>query len=84
MSDPAKLPTRAAILCNEHAFRTFVAGRLDLGPDPVSTEAAAEYVRNACGVASRRDLATSTDAAQRFNALFTDFDAWRGRIGTHR
>ncbi|MEO0765179.1 MAG: hypothetical protein AAFY75_04105 [Pseudomonadota bacterium] len=84
MSDPAKLPTRAAILCGEHAFRVFVAGRLDLGPVPVTVEAAAEYMRTACAIKSRRELAKNADAAQRFEALRTDFDAWRGRIGQHR
>ena len=75
-------PAQAAgILCNDETFRRFVKVRIDAPTAaPVTVSAAAEYLRRACGIASRRDLNTDPDARARFEALRTDFDAWRGRI----
>ncbi|WP_306131085.1 hypothetical protein [Roseovarius sp. MMSF_3350] len=78
-------PQQAGILANDIRFKRFVAVRLHLaregaGTITVNTSAAAEFIRSECQVASRRDLATDTAAAQRFDALRTEFDAFTGRI----
>jgi hypothetical protein len=70
---------QAGILSNNAVFRAFVSAQLDLADHgPVSASAAAEYVRDTCGVTSRADLNTNTAARARFDRLVTDFDAWRG------
>ena len=77
-------PQQAGILCNDPQFQRF-AGLRGLGLDQELTPtAAAEYLRTACRVASRRDLASDATAAQRFQMLRTEFDAWRGRIARPR
>ncbi|WP_127104339.1 hypothetical protein [Pararhodobacter zhoushanensis] len=78
------LARRAGILCNDERFRLFVALRITQPGGPVTATAAAEYLRGQCGITSRRALDTDPDAADRFAALCTDFDAWRGRIATQR
>jgi hypothetical protein len=43
------------------------------------------FIRSASSViASRKDLDTDAGALARFDALTTDFDAWRGRIAAPR
>lgn len=71
---------RAGILCNDVTFRRFVAARIPGPFDTVSAGAAAEWLRRSCRVASRRDLEKHPAAAARFDAILTDFDAWRGKI----
>lgn len=73
---------RAGILCNDATFRRFVATRLPGPWEAVTASAAAEWLRRECRIASRRDL--ETDAASRFDALRTEFDAWRGKIPAQR
>jgi hypothetical protein len=81
-------PSRqAGILCNDLRFRRFVAHRLRLPTTrsaSVSPQAAEEYLRRQCRVSSRRMLDTDNNAANRFRALRTDFDAWTGRIPSPR
>ena len=78
------LPQMAGILSNDMAFRRFVAAERGLGDTPISVEAAAEHIRQTCGVTSRKDLSTNPNAARKFLALRTDFDAWRGVIPQQR
>lgn len=67
-------PQQAGILCNADDFVTFIKGRFNhVGSPP-------EFVRTHCGVKSRRELATNGAAARRFDALVTEYDAWRGAI----
>jgi hypothetical protein len=78
------LPQQAGILCNDPQFQNF-AGMRCMGPGvQLCASASAEYLRNICQVKSRRDLETDANAAARFAALRTDFDAWRGRIAHPR
>lgn len=72
--------TQAGILCNDPQFQTFAAMRSGYPGDQFVASAAAEYVRLTCGVNSRGLLNSNRAAAERFQALRTDFDAWRGRI----
>jgi hypothetical protein len=77
-------PQRAGILCNDPQFQEFAARRLGLGDTSVCPAAAAEYVRTCCAVTSRAHLETTPDAARKFAALQTEFDAWAGRIPPQR
>lgn len=81
-------PQQAGILCNDEAFRRYVAAQIFtdniLRHRPATTEAAAEYLRQFCNIQSRRDLATNIDARARFRILRTEFDAWSGRIAAPR
>jgi hypothetical protein len=72
---------QAGILSNNMVFRAFVSAQLGLSDHgPVSANAAAEHLRDTCGVTSRADLNTNTAARARFDRLVTDFDAWRGLL----
>ncbi len=71
---------QAAILCNTVQFQTFAATRCAFPVDQMNPSAAAEYVRSICKVASRAHLDRDERAAGRFQALRTEYDAWRGRI----
>lgn len=75
---------QAGILCGNKYFRTFVAQRLDLETAPVTSEAAAEYIRSQCQIMSRRDLDTNEIALRHFQSIQTEFDVWRGRIAQPR
>jgi len=82
---PARtLARHAGILSNDLQFRRFVARQCGFGEGSFNVTAAAEYLRARCGVTSRRDLDTNPEAATRFAALLTDFDAWRGKIAAPR
>lgn len=74
---------QAGMLCNELQFRRFVGHQLGLHTD-VAPLAAAEYIRKTCKTMSRRTLDTNPDARARFDALRTDYDAWRGKIPSPR
>jgi hypothetical protein len=77
-------PTQAGILCNDEQFQKFAA-EIAIGYDAqFSPTAAAEFLRRKCDIRSRAELATNPAAADRLDALRTDFDAWRGRIATPR
>lgn len=65
---------QAGILCNTPRFAEFCARRGDTIASP------AGYVRWTCRVTSRRDLDTNPEARARWDALVTEYDAWRGRI----
>ena len=66
---------RAGILCNQPTLDAFVLDRDATCPN------AATYVREQCGVTSRRLLDTDPEAAERWQRLVTEYDAWRGKIG---
>ena len=73
---------QAGILCNDPRFQRFAATRCGFPDTKFSAEAAAEYLRDICQIISRRDLNTNETAERRFQALRTDYDAWRGRIAS--
>lgn len=60
--------TRAAIICGERGFWVFVNEKYDVQVD--SAEAAANWLRSECGVASRADL----DHDVKRGAIFSDID----------
>lgn len=70
---------RAGILCKEEQFQNWLlAGRWILAGNEEREAAAA--LRTRCQIASRRDLAHDERARERFKALVTEYDLWRGRI----
>lgn len=73
-------PQQAGILCNDPAFQRFAATRQGWPGQQFNNSASAEYLRQVCGIASRRDLKDNAKARDRFDRLKTDFDAWAGRI----
>ena len=75
---------QAGILCNDTRFQKFAATRCGMPGEQFSASAAAEYLRNVCQIESRRQLSTNPVAAQSFQALRTEFDAWTGRLPTPR
>lgn len=66
----------AGMLPRDPQFREWVGGFVD--GDPVSVDEAAAFIRAVCKVESRRELATDTHAADRFNHfLRRPFVDWR-------
>lgn len=79
---------QAGILSGNPKFRSFVAACLTLPARMASESEAAEYIRRHCSVRSRADLDRTGPegdrAADRFRALRTEYDAWRGAIPRQR
>lgn len=71
-----KLAQKAGILCNEGAFITFLK---ETYPNILAEyeNDAALVVRFLCMVESRVDLDHDVDAAHRFKALATEYEAWK-------
>jgi len=67
---------RAALLCNRHAFRTFVKERYASGGRVGDDADAANMVRKYCGVISRSELSMNVLAATKFEALEREFNNW--------
>ena len=68
-----KLCQRAAILCNEGAFKKFLIIRNGLRLE----DDVANHIRDYCGVASRRELDHNKLAAKRFLDLIAEYEAWK-------
>jgi hypothetical protein len=75
---------QAGMLCNDDRFQRFAATRSGLPGQTFTTTAAAEYLRQICKISSRSELTTSETAAQQFQNLRTEFDAWIGKIASPR
>lgn len=75
---------RAGILSNDPSFQKFAATRSGFPDGQFCAGAAAEYIRQVCGVQSRRDLDRHPAAARAFARLRTEFDAWAGRLAAQR
>lgn len=74
------MPQQAGILSNDEQFQIFAGARTIKSGVQLSTNAAAEFIRQYCGVKSRKHLPHDDDARRKFAILRTEFDAWRGRI----
>lgn len=67
----------SAIWCRDAMFLAWLS---ELAGQPVGPDDAAEVVRGACGVSSRRELDTDRHAAQAFNTkLRRPFMTWRAQ-----
>ena len=69
---------RAGILATDPLFHRFIEAPTE---DPGSF--AASYIRHKCAVASRKEITPNSAAAVRFDALMSDYVAWRDgpRVG---
>ncbi len=72
------LSQQAAIRCDELVFQRFVGERLDLNSQQtvVGPDRAAAYVREHCGVTSRKSLDTLKPAGDLWRELDADFQFW--------
>lgn len=69
----------AGMLPRDPDFRAFVAQWM-VPPQPVDVDIAAKFIRTVCEIESRRELATDTEAQQRFHKfLRKPFVAWRDK-----
>lgn len=75
---------QAGILCNDPRFQEFAAQRCGFPGGQFSSTAAAEYLRDCCGIQSRRWLNTDETARRKFQTLRTEFDAWTGKIASQQ
>lgn len=64
----------SALLCKHPSFQRFLQARCD--ERVASPAAAAQQVRRACGVASRRELDTNPAAGDAWRQLVSEFNAW--------
>lgn len=81
MTRPA-LARTAAILCSNPEFQRFLAHRFSAAWDQRATlpapERAADIVREACGIQSRRELDSDTEARQRYwRMIGFPYSNWR-------
>ena len=79
---------RAALLGTNPRFRLYLDARkrtrhdltLEQLPDGThSEEDAADAIRQACGIRSRRELDTSHEARQMLDRIVSDYQAWERR-----
>jgi hypothetical protein len=69
----------AGMLPRDPEFRQWV-GQYTMPPSEVTADEAAEFIRVACKVESRRELATDREAEQRFhNIIRKPFLLWKER-----
>ena len=72
---PMKLSQIAGAICHDEKFRAWAEEQYG---DPVPDEAAAaNLIREVCGVESRSHLDSNDDAASVFRQLLADYDAWK-------
>ncbi len=72
-----KLCQRAAILCNEGAFKTFLKGDREYAEFlDIANGDTVSVVRNICMVTSRRELDHNPEAARKFLDLEAQYKAW--------
>jgi len=84
---PEKKPTdprvtRSAILCNTVPFIKFLEERFprvwnDIDSTLQPPDRAAHCLRAICGITSRKELATSPEAIERFEILTGKYEMWR-------
>ena len=84
---------RAVMMCKNERFRLYLdqakRARYGLAPDQLpdgthSEDDAAHAIRKACGVDSRARLDSSRSAAQMFDRIVSDYQAWERRQGRTR
>lgn len=79
----AALSRAAAMMCNGAKFQRWVVSRVGASPEGVSAQQhAAQFVRDACGIASRAELDHNAKAATLFHeAVRKPFVEWSGIYG---
>lgn len=74
---PKNYAAEATMKCDEPAFKVFLEERHGL-ERPLTTDRVVQKLRTLLGITSRRELNTDGAAADRWQSLRADFDAWRG------
>lgn len=75
------LAQSAVLVCKEERFQEYVLVQIGgaSAPEFFSEEAAADYIKQRCNVASRKDLDITDGAKTRFGALMADYKQWLTR-----
>lgn len=73
---PRPLSQVSAILCNIVAFRRFIMEQYDGWDQMPTVDEAADWLREQCGVRSRREFDTDTAAAANFRNIRSSYSAW--------
>ncbi len=74
-ASPKRLVQQAAIACRQPKFQTWVKQCLDPNHEG-GLERTQALVREYCGVKSRSEILPGTEAAQRWDRLYSRFVAW--------
>ena len=91
---PLSLASKVAMTCASPTFHDWLrrhhsdrwlaafhnARKKDGGGQPRDADAAAEYVRRACGVSSRSEIVLGSDAAAIWGTISVEFEHWQ-RVG---
>lgn len=73
---PRPLSQVSAILCNIVAFRRFIMEQYEGWDQLPTADEAADWVREQCGVQSRREFDTDDAAAANFRNIRSAYSAW--------
>lgn len=71
-------PQLAGVLSSDRCFAAFIRAQHGFEGD------GANFIRGYCNITSRRELASDGVAQAKFDALRTEFDAWRGALAAPR
>jgi hypothetical protein len=71
------LAQSAILVCKEPDFCMFVAHKREEAFAGVDEEAAASYIKERCGVSTRKELDTVDGARSRYGALMAEYREWR-------
>lgn len=71
-------PQLAGVLSSDRCFAAFIRAQHGFEGD------GANFIRVYCNIISRRELATDDVALTKFDAMRTEFDAWRGVLAAPR
>jgi hypothetical protein len=72
---------RAAMLAKDERFRSWA---FPMNTDSHTEKDVAEFIREACGIETRRMIATDDEAYRKFLALETEYKIWTGEIAAPR
>lgn len=73
---PRPLSQVSAILCGIVAFRRFIMEQYDGWDQMPTADEAADWLREECGITSRRELDTDEAAAANFRNIRSKYSAW--------
>jgi hypothetical protein len=74
---PRPLSQIAGMFCNSAVFQKFIQEESEGWDHRPTSDEAAEWLRSVCGIKSRAELNTNTDAAARFHKIRVQYHAWR-------
>jgi hypothetical protein len=74
---PRPLSQIAGMFCNNVLFQTFIQEETEGWSHRPTSDEAADWLRQACGIESRTELNTNAVAAARFRMIRGQYEAWR-------